>query len=460
MMAEDTILIVDDDAGIRDQLRWALESDYRILSAGAAEEALEICGRESPDLVLLDITLSDRETEPSGMDILPKLTEADPFRKVIMVTGSTDRLHALEAMERGVVDFYTKPIDLDELKTIIRRALYMQKLERENREYREQMARKVSLANIIGDSPPMHEVFRLVETVAPSDYTVLITGTSGTGKELVARAIHEKSPRREYPFVAINCGAIPEELLESELFGHEKGSFTGAHFKKEGKFQAADGGTVFLDEIGDLSGKLQVKLLRFLQDHTIERVGSNKLIELNVRILAATNTDLEAAVAARRFREDLFYRLAVIQVRLPDLKDRLEDIQLLAGHFLNTFVAENKKRNMSFSPRAQAAMAAYSWPGNVREMENRIKRAVILSPGPKIEPSDLGLKKADEAGMADTLDLTAARERVERDTISRAMTMAGGNVSKAAKLLGTSRTTLYYLLEKVGLEKPSDSNRS
>ncbi len=456
-MAEDIILIVDDDEGIRDQLRWALESDYRILSAGTAAEAVDTCEHESPDLVLLDITLSDRETEPSGMDILPKLTENDPFRKVIMVTGSTDRMHALEAMERGVVDFYTKPIDLDELKTIIRRALYMQKLERENREYRERLTQKTSMANIIGDSAPIREVFRLIETVAPTDYTVLITGSSGTGKELVAQAIHEKSNRREHSFVAINCGAIPEELLESELFGHEKGSFTGAHYKKEGKFETAERGTIFLDEIGDLSARLQVKLLRFLQDHTIERVGSNKLIELDVRILAATNTDLEAAVASRQFREDLFYRLSVINIRLPDLKDRADDIQLLAGHFLNKFMVENKKKRMSFSTRASAVLATYSWPGNVRELENRIKRAVILSRGPKIEPADLGLKKADAMGAEGSLDLAAARERIERETISRALTLAGGNISKAAKLLGTSRTTLYYLLEKVGIGKPSDS---
>ncbi len=455
-MAQDAILIVDDDEGIRDQLHWALEAEYRVVSVGSARAALEACGKESPDLVLLDITLSDRETEPSGMDILPQLTESDAYRKVIMVTGSTDKTHALEAVERGVVDFYQKPINLEELRTIIRRALYIQKLERENRSIHDLLGQKYALGAMLGDSPPMREVFRLIETVATTDYTVLITGSSGTGKELAARAIHDKSNRRSRPFVAINCGAIPEELLETELFGHEKGAFTGAQFKKDGKFEVANRGTVFLDEIGDLSGKLQVKLLRFLQDHIVERVGSTKLIELDVRVLAATNSNLETAVADRRFREDLFYRLSVINIHLPDLKDREDDRQLLAEYFLRLFGEENNKRRLSFSARANSAMLAHSWPGNVRELENRIKRAVILSHGPKIEPDDLGLKKADLAAGGETLDLNAARERVERETIAKAMALAGGNVSKAAKLLGTSRTTLYYLLDKVGLNKPAD----
>jgi two-component system NtrC family response regulator len=355
-----------------------------------------------------------------------------------------------------VVDFYQKPINLEELRTIIRRALYIQKLERENRSIHDLLGQKYALGTILGDSPPMREVFRLIETVANTDYTVLITGSSGTGKELAARAIHDKSNRRSRPFVAINCGAIPEELLETELFGHEKGAFTGAQFKKDGKFEVANRGTVFLDEIGDLSGKLQVKLLRFLQDHIIERVGSTKLIELDVRVLAATNSNLETAVADRRFREDLFYRLSVINIHLPDLKDREDDRQLLAEYFLRLFGEENNKRRLSFSARANSAMLAHSWPGNVRELENRIKRAVILSHGPKIEPDDLGLKKADLAAGGETLDLNAARERVERETIAKAMALAGGNVSKAAKLLGTSRTTLYYLLDKVGLNKPAD----
>ena len=454
-MAEDTILIVDDDEGIRDQLRWGLEADYRVLSVGSAEEALAVCREESPNLVLLDITLSDRETGPSGMDILPQLTESDPLRKVIMVTGSTDKTHALEAVERGVVDFYQKPVNLEELRTIIRRALYIQKLERENRSVRELLEQKHASGNILGDSPPIREVFHLIETVATTDYTVLITGSSGTGKELVARAIHDKSNRRTQPFVAINCGAIPEELLESELFGHEKGAFTGAQYKKDGKFEVADRGTVFLDEIGDLSGKLQVKLLRFLQDHIIEHVGSTKPIELDVRVLAATNSNLEAAVAERRFREDLFYRLSVINIHLPDLKDRGDDRQLLAEHFLRQFAQENKKRRLAFSARAYSAISAHSWPGNVRELENRIKRAVILSHGSRIEPDDLGLKAAETTEAAGTLDLNTARERTERETIAKAMALSDGNVSKAAKLLGTSRTTLYYLLEKVGLNKPS-----
>jgi len=453
-IVEDIILVVDDDEGIRDQLRWALEPEYQVLTAGTAREAQEVCRAENPSLVLLDITLSDRETGPSGMDILPQLTETDPFRKVIMVTGSTEKIHALEAMERGIVDYYQKPIDLDELKTIIRRALYMQKLERENREYRERLARKASLADILGNSEPMLEVFHLIRTVAATDYAVLITGSSGTGKELVAHAIHEKSGRREKPFVAINCAAIPEDLLESELFGHEKGAFTGAQYKKEGRFEVAHKGTVFLDEIGDLSGKLQVKILRFLQDHTIEHVGSTKPIELDVRILAATNTDLKAAIKARTFREDLYYRLSVINISLPDLKDRGDDLRLLAEYFLGIFAEENKKKRLSFSSAAHQAMAAYTWPGNVREMENRIKRAVILTRGPRIDPGDLGLEKVDNARAAEMLNLAAARERAEKETITRAMSLASGNVSKAAKMLGTSRTTLYYLLEKIGVGKP------
>ena len=449
-MAQDTILIVDDDAGIRDQLRWALDSDYQVVTAGDAREAVQACRERNPDLVLLDITLSDCETDPTGMDLLPQLTESDPFRKVIMVTGSTEKTHALDAIERGVVDFYQKPINLDELKTIIRRALYIQKLERENREYRTQLAARAGVADIIGDSAPMKQVFHLVETVARTDYTVLITGSSGTGKELVARAIHDQSDRRDRRFVAINCGAIPEELLESELFGHEKGAFTGAQFKKEGKFEVAAGGTIFLDEIGDLSPKLQVKLLRFLQDHTIERVGSTKPVELDVRVLAATNADLEAAVKERRFREDLFYRLAVINILLPDLKDRGDDLKLLAEYFLMIFTEENRKKRLVFSARTYQAIAAHSWPGNVRELENRIKRAVILTRGPKIEPADLGLESVAPLAAAETLDLALARECAERETITRAMALSSGNVSRAAKMLGISRTTLYYLLEKIG----------
>ncbi len=455
-MADHTILIIDDDQGIREQLQWSLEPDYRVIAASSAAEAVELCSAESPDLVLLDITLSERESEPSGLDILPRLTANDPFRKIIMVTGSTDSRHPLDAVEQGVVDYYQKPIDLDELKTIVDRALYVQRLERENREYREQLARKTRVEDIIGDSQAMHEVFHLIETVAATDYMVLITGSSGTGKELVARAIHEKSDRRERPFVPINCGAIPEELLESELFGHEKGAFTGAQFRKEGKFEVANEGTIFLDEIGDLSGKLQVKLLRFLQDHTIERVGSTKMIELNVRVLAATNTDLEASVADRSFREDLFYRLSVINIRLPDVKDRGDDIRLLAEYFLSRFAEENKKKRLSYSAAAYQALMTHDWPGNVREMENRIKRAVILSKGPKIEPHDLGLDAVAADGKLPDLNLAAARERIERDTVARAMAITGGNVSKAAKLLGTSRTTLYYLLDKTGAGKSTD----
>jgi len=456
-MAEDTILIVDDDEGIRDQLRWALESDYRVLTAGNADEALEMCRSAAPDLVLLDITLSERETDPTGIDILPRMTEDDPFRKVIMVTGTSEKMHALEAVERGAMDFYEKPIELVELKTIVRRALYVQKLERENRDYRDRLALRASLANIIGDSEPMHEVFRLVETVAATDYTILITGSSGTGKELIAHAIHEKSERREQPFVAINCGAIPETLLESELFGHEKGAFTHALLKKEGKFEVANGGTIFLDEISDLSQHLQSKLLRFLEDHIIERLGGTKPIKLNVRVLAATNADLDAAVQERRFREDLFYRLSVINIRLPDLKDRGNDLRLLAEYFLTTFAEDNKKKRIAFSTRSYQAMAAHDWSGNVREMENRIKRAVILSRGPKIEPADLGLEKVEIGGK--TLNLAEARERAEREAITRAMALASGNVSKAAKYLGISRTTLYYLLDKVGSDKSPDSNQ-
>ncbi len=453
-MDQSTVLIIDDDSGIRDQLRWALESDYRVLDAASAEDGVALCRSDRPDLVLLDITLSEHETDPTGLDILPRLTESDPFRKIIVVSGSTNQVHPLDAVERGAVDYYQKPIDLDELKIIVARALYMQHLERENNAYREQLTAQVRMADLLGDSAPMQEVFRLIETVAPTDYTVLITGASGTGKELVARAIHQQSVRADKPFVAINCGAIPEELLESELFGHEKGSFTGAQYKKEGKFETADTGTVFLDEIGDLSGKLQVKLLRFLQDHTIERVGSNSQIELDVRVLAATNADLESAVKERRFREDLFYRLSVINVRLPALKDRDDDIRLLAEHFLHQFVQENNKKRLSFSAAAQEALAAYAWPGNVREMENRIKRAVILSQGPKVGPTDLGLEDVDTTDVSATLNLAVARENAERKTINRAMALVSGNVSRAAKLLGVSRTTLYYLLEKIGADKP------
>jgi two-component system NtrC family response regulator len=452
-MEKEKILIVDDEEGIRTQLSWALQDEYEILLASNAEQAIELARKETPDLVTLDVALSPYEHEKDGLDILEDLLHIDPLLKVIVITGHGEEENALRAVSSGACDFYTKPIDLDELKVIIKRALHIQRLERENKELVEKLEEK-KFEDIIGTSSKMMEVFRTIKKIATTDVTVLITGESGTGKEMVAKAIHRKSLRKDNPFVTINCGAIPETLLESELFGHEKGAFTDAYAQKKGKFEYADGGTVFLDEIGELPLSLQVKLLRFLQDYKIERVGGKELITLNVRIIAATNKPLEKEVQLKNFREDLYYRLSVINIPLPPLRDRDDDVIILSNAMLNMFSKEFNKINLSFSHKSILKLKEYGWPGNVRELENKIKRAVIMCQSKRITPFDLGFSTTEESKKP--LSLQTIRENTEKEAILEALNACDWNVSNAAKYLDVSRTTLYGLIEKYKFKKEEE----
>jgi len=442
------ILIVDDEEGIRSQIYWALADQYEVFQAGSSDAALEIIRERMPDLATLDIALSSVGEDTYGLDLLVSALEINPKMKIIMVTGNEDKQTALEAISAGAHDYFQKPVNLDELKVIIRRALYVKQLESENQSLQSRLADKKAYEDIIGESPKMADVFKKIETIAASDYTVLISGESGTGKELVAKAIHTRSPRHDMPFVTINCGAIPEMLLESELFGHEKGAFTDAVAQKIGKFESAEAGTLFLDEIGELSLALQVKLLRFLQEKTIERIGGNKPIKLNVRVLAATNRDLSEEVSKKAFREDLYYRLSVINVILPPLRERGDDVIMLANHFLDRFSLESNRSGCSFDPKSVARMKRHDWPGNVRELENRIKRAVILSDDSKIKPPSMGFDP-EKAGATKPLD--DFRRESETEHIRIALLRHNWNVSRAASDLGVSRTRLYDLLEKYGI---------
>ncbi len=444
----DVILIVDDEVAIRKQLKWGLTPDYRILEAQSAEESLAILEREQPNLVTLDLTLST-DGALDGLGILAKIMQRDPHIKVIVITGHDEKEIALKAIQLGAYDYYQKPIVLEELKTIIRRALYIQKLERENEALSQKLHQETQFMDLIGDSPQMLEVYEIMRRVITTDVPVLITGESGTGKELVARAIHYQSSRKDRPFIPINCGAIPENLLESELFGHERGSFTGAYYQKKGKFELAHQGTAFLDEIGELSPTLQVKLLRFLQEKEIERVGGKEPIVVNVRILAATNKDLAQEIDHGHFRADLFYRLSVISIHLPPLRDRGEDVLLLANRFLTKYAIEYNKPYCQFDALAAKRMNEYRWPGNVRELENRIKRAVIMSRKKVITADDLGL---EAEGAARVQSLPQVVDDVQKKYITQALNRTRGNVSRAARELGISRVALYDLIDKFHIQ--------
>ncbi|RKY30931.1 MAG: PEP-CTERM-box response regulator transcription factor [Candidatus Omnitrophota bacterium] len=447
------ILVVDDDIGILKQLKWALEDEYQVILASSKEQALTLLHQEKPLLVALDVNLdSSNLWDKEGINILDEIKAADPLIKVIMITGNDAKDIALEAIRKGAFDYYTKPIDVEELKIILKRASYIQNLEKENLRLSQELENRIKFEDMIGDSLQMREIFRLIRRIAPSDATVLISGESGTGKELVARAIHSLSPRKNYPFVVINCGAIPETLLESELFGHEKGAFTDAYTQKKGKLEVADKGTVFLDEIGEMSLSLQVKILRFLQEKVIERVGSNTPIELDVRIIAATNQELKERIKEGKFREDLYYRLSVININLPPLRERGEDILLLANYFLNKYKKEaGGERIKGFTKQAKELMLNYSWPGNVREMENRVRRAVILTENSLIGPFELGFSREELDKDLGKFSLKEIRKNIETKLIKEALEEARGNVSLAAKMLGITRPTLYDLMKKYNI---------
>jgi len=445
---EGRILVVEDDEAVRTQLRWGLCDRFDVWLAEDVDAARVAIRSGRFDAASLDLGLPPDPGGPSeGFRLLEELLAHDPAMKVIVVTGNSDRQHAVRAVQLGAFDYYLKPVRMAELALILQRACRLSRLDREA--FGLEAGSPDAAEEIIGDGPVMRRIFDTVRRVARTDVTVLISGESGTGKELVARSIHTKSPRRHRPFVAINCGAIPENLVESELFGHEKGSFTGAHAQRKGRLEMADGGTVFLDEIGELSTPVQVKLLRVLQERQLERVGGREVLPLDVRVLAATNQDLRRAIQEGRFREDLYYRLAVVRMEIPPLRQRLEDMRALAARFLERFSSEYKLRPRPFSAEALTAMHLYTWPGNIRELENRIKRAVIMAEGRRITAADLEL---DSQGLQATpTSLKVARNEAERRVLVEALQRHRGNISQAAKAVQISRPAFHELLTKHGL---------
>jgi two-component system NtrC family response regulator len=449
----DALLIVDDDVGLQRQLKWVFD-DLDVKTASDRETALAAVRRFEPAAVLLDLGLPpDAANATEGMAALKEILEVAPSTKVIVITGNDDREHALRAIAKGAYDYYQKPADPDVLKIMVDRALHVAAIERENR--RLQSAQGESpLEGIVATSPEMLQACRMVERVAASDATVLILGESGTGKELIARALHGLSPRADERFVAINCAAIPETLLESELFGYEKGAFTGAAKRTPGKIEVADGGTLFLDEIGDMPLALQAKLLRFLQERVVERVGGREEIPVDVRIVCATHQDLEAMLGEQTFREDLYYRLSEIAIEIPALRERTGDAVVLARLFLRRFAEAGNPRVRGFTDEALQVIDGYEWPGNVRELENKIKRAVIMSDGPLVDADLLGLTggNGEHKGNGQSLNLRQVREAAEHEALVRALSQTDKNIAKAATLLGVSRPTLYDLMNKHGLK--------
>ncbi|WP_404481443.1 PEP-CTERM-box response regulator transcription factor [Novosphingobium sp. BL-52-GroH] len=446
------LLIVEDDAGLQAQLKWAYE-DFEVIVASDRPTAIALLRSEMPDVVTLDLGLPpDPDGTTEGFAVLDEIMALKPDTKVVVASGHNARESALQAIARGAYDFYQKPVDIDALGLIVRRALQLHQLEEENRRLagRVEKDEKV-LGRMITAAPEMVRVARTIERVANTNVSVMLLGASGTGKELLARGLHDASGRAKREFVAINCAAIPENLLESELFGHEKGAFTGAVKTTPGKIEQAAGGTLFLDEVGDIPLQLQVKLLRFLQERVIERVGSRESIPVDTRIVCATHQDLEAMIAEGRFREDLYYRLAEIVVRIPSLAERPGDPTLLAKAFLNRYAKEMNPRVRGFAADALAAIDAWAWPGNVRELENRVKRAVIMADEKLVSAADLDLAEPDE-DVVNALNLKTAREQSDRKVIRHALARSEGNISSTAKMLGISRPTLYDLLKQYDLQ--------
>jgi two-component system, NtrC family, response regulator len=445
------LLIVDDDEEIRTQRKWALAQDYEVFVDEDRRSTLQLLRAERPAIVTLDLGLPPHPRGvQEGLSTLQDILREDTYAKVIVITGREEREHALEAIGQGAYDFFKKPIQVDELKVVIHRALYVYELEQERRSLQGHCSTE-PFEGMIGSSPQMLEVFATIRKVAAADTPVLILGESGTGKELVARAMHRQSQRKAGPFHVINCGAIPENLLESELFGHEKGAFTGAHTHRKGRIELAQGGTLLLDEVGDFPLELQVKLLRFLQERQMERVGGRETLTVNVRVLAATNRNLQEAMRRGHFREDLYYRIGVVTIMLPPLRERGEDIFLLANMLLQRYVAENHKKMLGLSRQAMAAMQTYHWPGNIRELENRLKRAMIMAEGTRITPEDLELTASPTPFEGRTLK--EAREALEKELIQRELSRNKGNITRTAVALGVSRPTLHELLAKYSIER-------
>ena len=446
------LLIVDDDEEIRTQMKWALTKEYEIVMAGDRAQAREQFQAHHPAVVLLDLGLPPNPATPEeGLATLTELLALDKQAKIVIITGQSEKNVALRAVGTGAYDIIGKPADMDELKMLLKRCFYVAHLEREFQQMQQQLNPE-SFEGMLGANTRMQSVFDSIKKVAPSNAPVLILGESGTGKEMVARAIHQKSPRKNEPFVAINCSAIPESLMESELFGHEKGAFTGAHQMRKGRIESANGGTLFLDEIGEIPLPIQVKLLRFLQEQRIERVGGRQEITVDVRVVSATNANLKKGMQQGTFREDLYYRIAVVQLLLPPLRERDEDINFLAQNFLQRISLEIGKSGLTFGPDALRAIRQYAWPGNVRELQNRVRRAAIMSEGKRVTPQDLELTQP--GNISQGITLKEARETVEREIVTQALKRNAGKISAAATELGISRPTFYELMEKLGVEKP------
>jgi two-component system NtrC family response regulator len=448
--ANPVLLVVEDDPGLQRQLRWAYDR-YTVVPAADRETALAMLVEHEPAVVTLDLGLPpDPDGVSEGFATLEAILAARPHTKVIVASGHGDRASARRAIGLGAFDFYQKPIDIDELGFIVGRAFHVANLEAENRrlQFRDSGA---PLGDVITGAPEMLKVCSMVERVADSNVSVLLLGASGTGKEVLARGLHNASPRRNGPFVAINCAAIPENLLEAELFGYERGAFTGAVKTTEGKIELAEGGTLFLDEVGDIPLPLQVKLLRFIQERVIERVGGRKSIDVDVRIVCATHQNVKRMIADGQFREDLYYRIAEVTITIPLLKDRPGDPVLLANHFLRRHGADRPSAPTRFAPGAIAAISLHPWPGNIRELENRVKRAVIMADGPAVTAEDLDLAEAAEARP---ITLRESRALSDARAINTALTAASGSISAAAKALGISRPTLYDMMRDLGIQPP------
>jgi two-component system NtrC family response regulator len=455
--AKPILLIVEDDAGLQSQLRWHFDQ-YETVIAENRQDAIAAVRLHEASVVIQDLGLPpDEDGVDEGFKCIQDILRLAPNTKIIVMTGKTDHENALRAVAMGAYDFYQKPVDPNTLDLIVQRAFHIFELEDYNR--RLHLSPQEPLEGLITNDPQLLKICRQLEKISPTTVTCTLLGESGTGKEVLARAIHQLSPRKDKRFVAINCAAVPENLIESELFGYEKGAFTGANKTTLGKVETANEGTLFLDEIGDMPLNLQAKLLRFLQERVIERVGGRTEIPVDVRVICATNKDLEAMVKAGSFREDLFYRICEMTVNIPPLRNRLGDKVLLARHFKLKFAKEHGQNVTGFTPDAIAAIENYSWPGNIREMENKIKRAVIMADGKYVTREDLGLAEAGEL----SLNLRHVRQEAERGAILRALSMTDNNISAAAKLLGVTRPTFYDLIKKydmniVSAQSPSEAD--
>ncbi len=448
MNDQKTLLVIEDDPGLQKQFKWGFDK-YQTIIAGDRIEAINAIRRHTPSVITLDLGLPPDPTNASeGLETLKEILQLAPTIKVIVVTGNDDHENAIKSIAMGAYDFYQKPVDLDILTLIIDRAFQLDQLEKDNIKLQQQT--KEPLSGIIASSPEMLKLSRNIQKIAPTNVNVLLLGESGTGKEVLAKAIHNLSDRAEKRFIAVNCAAIPENLLESELFGYEKGAFTGATKQTKGKIEYTDGGTFFLDEIGDLPFSLQAKLLRFLQERKIERLGGREEIAVDVRIICATHQNIRSLIEKGAFREDLYFRVAEMTVNIPPLRDRTGDTILIATALLKRYAEENNKAAKGFTDEAAQAIETYSWPGNVRELENKIKRAVIMSEGNQITLEDLELEKTTD--FSAPLNLKEVRENAETAAIKRALAYTDNNMSQTAKLLGISRPTLYTLMKKYGME--------